>query len=421
MRIAFLNPSGKMGGAETSLREILASIRAAQPGWDLWLVLGEDGPLAQIARAGGVHVEVGPFPPNLRRLGDAGREGGAFGLLGASTGTARYTLQLSRLLREVAPDVIHTNGFKMHLLGALACPRKTPLVWHIHDYVSSRRLMSRLLLIARRRCTMAVVNSKSVGRDLATVLPKLPAVAVYNAIDLERFSPAGEKLDLDALAGLAPALPQTIRVGLVSTFARWKGHKVFLEALSRLPAEVPIRGYIIGGSIYQTAGSQWSMAELRQEADRLGVADRVGFTGFVEDPAPAMRALDIVVHASTNPEPFGMVIIEAMACGKAVVASQAGGALELFENEENALGHPPGDADALSKLIVRLAADADLRHRLGDAGRAAAVRCFSNTRLATELIAVYGQATQQVRFSAGERRPSDPRAGLTAADRTLPR
>ena len=68
MRIVYLNPSGRLGGAETSLRELLASIRAAEPGWELWLVLGEDGPLAAIARDLGVRVFVKPFPPALARL-----------------------------------------------------------------------------------------------------------------------------------------------------------------------------------------------------------------------------------------------------------------------------------------------------------------------------------------------------------------
>ena len=89
----------------------------------------------------------------------------------------------------------------------------------------------------------------------------LRIVPIYNAIDLERFSPAGDRLDLDAKAGLAPPAPGTVRVGLIATFARWKGHKVFLEALARVSPDVPIRGYIIGGPIYQTDGSQWSALE----------------------------------------------------------------------------------------------------------------------------------------------------------------
>src|SRR5579863_9516822 len=145
MRIVYLNPSGRLGGAETSLRELLASVRAAEPSWELWLVLGEDGPLAAIARELGVQVQVTPFPGALARLGDNGRLSALTGLLGASAATRRYTRELSRWLRRIEPHVIHTNGFKMHLLGAWARPRGASLIWHIHDYVSSRRLMRRLL------------------------------------------------------------------------------------------------------------------------------------------------------------------------------------------------------------------------------------------------------------------------------------
>jgi glycosyltransferase involved in cell wall biosynthesis len=389
LRIVYLNPSGRLGGAETSLRELLASVRAAEPAWDLWLLLGEDGPLASIARDLGVKVVVKPFPPALARLGDAGRRSALAGLIGAAASTALYTRRLSGWLREIQPDIIHTNGLKMHLLGAWARPRSSPLIWHIHDYVSLRPMMRRLLHPFRRSCTSAVVNSKSVARDLEQVLPGLRIIPIYNAIDLQRFSPAGNRLDLDAKAGLAPAPPGTIRVGLVATFARWKGHKVFLEALARVSPDVPIRGYIVGAPIYQTDGSQWSEVELRGEADRLGLAGKVGFTGFIEDSAAAMRSLDIVVHASTQPEPFGMVIIEGMACGKAVIASSAGGAMELFSDSENALAHAPGDFAGLARQIERLARDPMLRSRLGEAGRKTAEGHYHGKRLAAELLNLY--------------------------------
>src|SRR5579863_6487509 len=145
MRIVYLNPSGRLGGAETSLRELLASVRAAEPAWDLWLVLGEDGPLAGIARDLGVNVVVMPFPPALARLGDAGRRAALLGLLGASASTVAYTRRLARWLAKIEPDIIHTNGLKMHLLGAWAHPSRSLLIWHIHDYVSLRPLMRRLL------------------------------------------------------------------------------------------------------------------------------------------------------------------------------------------------------------------------------------------------------------------------------------
>jgi glycosyltransferase involved in cell wall biosynthesis len=372
------------------LREVLASIRAAEPEWELWLVLGEDGPLAGIARDLGVEVVVRPFPPALARLGDAGRQA-VWGLLRGAGAATAYAAGLGRLLRRIKPDLIHSNGFKMHLLGAWTRPPQTPVLWHIHDYVSSRHLVSRLLRWSGGACTLGIANSRSVARDLQALLPRLPIVPIYNAVDLARFSPAGPSADLDALAGLAPAESGTVRVGLVATFARWKGHKVFLEALARLRCAPRVRGYIIGGPIYQTDGSQWSLAELKQEADRFGLRDKVGFTGFIQDAAGAIRGLDVLVHASTRPEPFGMVIIEGMACGKPVIASQAGGAEELFVDGVNGLAHPPGDAGMLASQIQRLACDEGLRQRLGSQGRVTAQRLYHSGRLAQELTAVYRQ------------------------------
>lgn len=389
MKIAYLNPCGKLGGAETSLREILASVRAAEPEWELTLVLGEDGPLAPIARNLGVRVIVEPFPDALGRLGDTRRGNALWQLSKAAGATAGYARRLSKLLGEIKPDVIHTNGFKMHVLGAWTRPAETPLLWHIHDYVSTRRLMSRLLSLAAGRASAAAANSKSVAADLRSLFPKLRVETIYNGIDLNRFSPSGASIDLDAAARMEPAAPDTVRVGLVATFAHWKGHRVFLEALSRLSSETGIRGYVVGGPIYQTGGSQWTLEALNELTSRLGLAGKVGFTGFLEDSSAVMRSLDVVVHASTEPEPFGMVIIEGMACGKAVVASQAGGASELFEDGENALSHPPGDVGALAQQILRLARDPQLRREMGIQGRRNVQERFTGTRAAREFVSLY--------------------------------
>jgi glycosyltransferase involved in cell wall biosynthesis len=102
-----------------------------------------------------------------------------------------------------------------------------------------------------------------------------------------------------------------------------------------------------------------------------------------------MRALDIVVHASTRPDPFGLVIAEAMACGRALVTSAAGGAGELVEADVDALTHAPGDADDLGRQLARLAGDAALRRSLGARARASAQRRFDSTRLANDIAQVY--------------------------------
>jgi glycosyltransferase involved in cell wall biosynthesis len=404
MKLAFLSANGEMGGAERSLYDVLASLRAARPLWELSLVVPSAGGLAERAARLGVTVSVVEFPRALARLGDAGAGGPAgrgvgrprllLDLASAAPGVLLYLRRLRRELRRIGPDVVHANGLKPQLLAALSQTKgRPPVVWHVHDYVGARPLTAHLIKRCAPRCAAAVVNSKSVAADLRAVCgDSLKTHLLYNAVDLDNFSPEGVRLDLDSLAGLPPAEPGTVRVGLLATMARWKGHETFLKSLSMLPADSRVRGYVIGGAVYRTRGSQLDAGGLRECAARLGLAGRVGFTGFVEDAASAIRALDVLVHASTEPEPFGLAIVEGMACGRSVVASRAGGAAEILEGCGAALGHAPGDAGGLSAQIGRLAESAELRERLGREGRLVAERRFDRARLAEELAGVYAEA-----------------------------
>ncbi len=389
------------------LLDLLASFRASRPGWSLKVVLGDDGPLAGEVAALGVGCDVLPMPGRLAALGDAGlgpargggRAGGRLALAGRGTGAAvaasAYLGRLRRALRAEAPDLVHTNGMKAHVLGAWAAPRGVPVVWHLHDYAGPRAVMARLLRWSSRRTVRGVAVSRSVAADAARVLgPGVPVDMVYNAVDLTRFAPGpGDGAWLDAEAGLPPAAPGSVRVGLVATYARWKGHEVFLRAAARLAGGPPARFYVVGGPLYRSAGSQYARDELRSLADGLGLEGRVGFVGHQGEPSDVYRALDVVAHASTRPEPFGRVIVEAMACGRAVVASRAGGAAELFEDGVSAAGCPPGDPEALAAALARLIADPGARRALGVAGRAEAVRRFGRDRLAGEWSRVYRDAS----------------------------
>jgi glycosyltransferase involved in cell wall biosynthesis len=404
MRIVYLNPSGQTGGAEVALLDILASLKEAEPQWELHLIVPDEGVLTAKAKALGVLTNVLPFPASLARLGDSSAGGPAGNEIGhaellrklffAGPGISSYAVKLRTMLRQLGPDVLHTNGFKMHLLAALSKPGKVPLVWHLHDYVRARPFMSTLMKLLRARCSIALANSNSVRRDFEALCgDDLPVQTIYNAVDTAVFSSCGASVDLDSLSGFPSSNGRIVKVGMLATLARWKGHETFLRAISLLPPDLPLRGYIVGDAIYQTDGSQYSVEELKAVAQKLGIADRVAFTGFVEEPAPIMRALDIVVHASTEPEPFGLVIAEAMACGRAVIVSETGGAAELIEDGMNALAHQPGDAAQLAQRIKELATDAQLRARLGAAGRVTAEQRFDRARLAAELIPIYRSRT----------------------------
>jgi glycosyltransferase involved in cell wall biosynthesis len=400
MRILYLNPSGKPGGAERALLDLIAALREARPGWDLHLVAGSEGAFPAAARGLGVHTSIVPFPRVVARMGDSGDAAASQWMLrapklcAASIAGAAYAGRLRSAIREIAPDLVHTNGFKMHMMGAMVRPAGVPLIWHVRDYLSGRPLMARVMPMMRGRCDAAIANSASVAADLLAHCPGLAVEAAHDAIDLNEFSPDGPILDLDALAGLTAAPEGTVRVGLVSTMARWKGQQVFLEAIARVDSRCPLRGYIIGGPIYETEGSQFSIEYLRSVARRLGLGDRVGFTGFVERPSAAIRALDIVVHASTAPEPFGLAIAEAMACGKALITSARGGAVELIADGADSMVFPPGDAAALAERIERIAADRELRRRLGANARAGAETRFTRERLVAQVLDVYERVTQ---------------------------
>jgi glycosyltransferase involved in cell wall biosynthesis len=394
VKIVFLSPSGELGGAETALLDTLAAVRAARPAWTLATIAASDGPLVSRAAAYGDAIAL-PFPTALARLGEWGAQGSrkarlrfAAGLLAASAPAVSYARSLRARLLEFQPDVIHSNGLKMHLLASRVRPPEAKLIWHLHDYPLSRRLTARLLSSQVHRCDVVLANSESVAAEADQLFgSSLPVYAVYNAIDLDRFTPLGPSMDLDALAGLPGLAGGGVRVGLVGTFARWKGHGVFLEALAQLRGVVNVRGYVIGDSIYHTDASQHTRDELRAHAAALGLANSVGFTGKVDDVPSALRALDIVVHASTEPEPFGLVIAEAMACGRPVIVSGAGGAAEIAQG--GAVFHEPGNCVDLANRIRDLASNSERRAILGVEGRATAMRLFSRERLCQTLIPVY--------------------------------
>jgi glycosyltransferase involved in cell wall biosynthesis len=392
MRILFLGVSGGLGGAERVLVDAVASVREVRPAWPVRVLSVEEGPLRREIESSGATYDVMPLPRAFAGTGEFGRGAAATAaaLVAAAPPLVPYVARLRRTLRDWAPDVVHANGLKADVLAAVARPRGARLVWHVHDYVSTRGVSARLLRLCAPRVQVVAANSRSVARDVRRVLNARARVdAVLNAVDAGRFTPDGPAADLDALAGIAPVSPGTVRVGLVATYARWKGHDVFLQALAALPTDVRVRGYIVGGPQYRVANSQTSREELMAAAQRLGVADRVGFVPFQADTAPVYRALDVVVHASSSPEPFGLVIAEALACGRAVVVSAAGGALELGEEGRSVLRHRPGEPASLAAAVARLAGDAGLRVRLGDAGREFARTELTRERFARDLLRLY--------------------------------
>ena len=404
MRILYLNVSAGLGGAERSLLDIITIMHRQHPDWSLHVITAEDGPLKKRISELGVSVEVLALPEQLAKLGDSAinfssSRAGVFGVLidvlRRLSAIRAYARKLRQEIERIAPDVIHSNGTKMHLLLRLTGARQ-PAIWHIRDFAGSRRIVPVLLRLAHSARVRVVANSQAVAEDFARTIPLSSPRVIYNAVDLDYFFPREASRGLlDRLAQLPPAQRPVMRVGLIAAFGRWKGQDLFIEAAAKAVKVLgpsAVRFYIVGGPIYQTPGSQFSEGELRDMAKRFALDRITGFTGFCEDVREAYWDLDIVAQCSVRPEPFGRTIVEAMACAKPIIVARAGGAAELFSDGVDALGFAPGDSDGLASAIVRLVREPGLAKSLSERAHQTAATRFSLEVLGQQLSNLYAEA-----------------------------
>ncbi|HZS30083.1 MAG TPA: glycosyltransferase family 4 protein [Gaiellaceae bacterium] len=373
LRVVFVDHVSRLSGGELAL---LGLVRALRDDVDAYAVLGEDGPLAERLREEGVAVEVLPLAAGLRDLHkDSVRPVGL-----SPRATVRlpgYVIRLARRLRRLHPDVVHTNSLKAALYGGAAGRLAgIPVVWHIRDRISDDYLPRpavRLVRLAARILPTAVVANSSA--TLATLPGARRGSVVYNSVE-------------PRTAASAKDHGAELTVGIVGRLAPWKGQHVFLEAFAEAFGDQPVGGRIVGAALF---GEEEYALELRNRARDLGIAERIDFRGFREPIWDELGDLDVLVHCSVTPEPFGQVVLEGMAAGLAVVAADAGGPVELIEDGVDGLLVPPGDATTLAGALRRLHADPELRRRLGEAARERS-RAFTPERSAAQLLEIYRAA-----------------------------
>ncbi|MBI4514605.1 MAG: glycosyltransferase family 4 protein [Deltaproteobacteria bacterium] len=378
-RVTVMSPGAELGGAERSLLAFLQASGAY--GLETSVILPRGGALALALASQGRQGRVVQPPRALLRQS---RHLHPVSLAMATllpVAVPRYLARLAAAIRAEAPDVLYSNGVKAHLLASALGPwLGVPVVWHVRDFLDGP-LLTRLADKVPQR---VIANSEAVAAHLSRGMRQPHKVcAIHNAVDLNEFSPAGRS------SSAAMRYPAPYRVGLPAVLARWKGQLLFLDAVERIRQHCPgTLFFIIGGSIYDTT-SEWGYErELRGEIARRRLDEVVVITGFQRDMAPWYRALDVCVHASTRPEPFGRTVMEAMACGRALVAARAGGIPELVSHGQNGLLYPMGDARALADAVVMLLSNPRERLRLGVAARAAAVERFSPERYAASIASV---------------------------------
>jgi glycosyltransferase involved in cell wall biosynthesis len=210
---------------------------------------------------------------------------------------------------------------------------------------------------------------------------------IPDGIDLERFNPRVSGTRIRRELGVTDS---ERLVGFVARLDPWKGADVFVRAAAEVSrARKNTKFLVCGGEL---PGYEPYAKDLRQLAQDLGIEDRVLFTEWkyrLDDIPEVMAALEVLVHTSIRPEPFGLVLVEAMATSKPVVAADDGGVREVVEPGATALLARPGDHQGVAAAVLEILSDPARAAAMGKAGRARAERLFEVGAYVRRVEAVY--------------------------------
>ena len=382
IRVVYLDHVARLSGGEIALMRLLTRFQNVTP----HVILGEDGPLAQRLQQAGVSVEVLAIAPSAR---DVRRDTVRFGATTPASAfhTLTYIVRLAARLRTLDADIVHTNSLKAGVYGSIAAKAAgTPLVWHVRDRIAEDyipapavRLVRGLIrhladgVVANSTATLETIPAADRGRE-SWVIP-----ASVEVSSLPRRPSSG-----------------ATRFGMLGRLAPWKGQDLFLRAFASAFADGQERAVLVGAAMF---GEEDYERELHTLAGSLGIAERVEFRGFREDVWPELAGLDVLVHASIIPEPFGTVVLEGMAAGLAVLAADEGGPASVIRDGETGRLFRSRDADSLASAMRSLRDDRSERERLG-ATAVSALGEYHPDAVAARLEQVYERVLADTRAAA---------------------
>lgn len=355
-QIMFIDHSAVLGGAELSLLDLAVAYRDRSK-----VFLFEEGPFYDCLKASGISAEVIPASKGFLQIkASTGLTGlKAFPVLWK---IAKYILQESQKF-----DVIHANSQKAFIAVALArWMGSPPIIWHLRDILTASHFSSlnrRLAIgLANAQASQVIVNSRATGDAFVASggNPELVRL-VYNGVSAKPF----ESVNLDHVNSLRADFNITGETPLIGCFSRlsyWKGQHVLLQAAQSLP---DVHILLVGKALF---GEEEYVTELKALANSPELAGRVHWLGFRQDIPELMATCTIIAHTSTEPEPFGRVIIEGQMSRRPVIATAAGGARELIEDGKTGCLVSPGDAGELELTIRRLLENPDKMELLAQQG-----------------------------------------------------
>ena len=379
-RIAFVDHAVDIGGAEKSLTELAQRLDHRE---FLPVLLHSKNAKWLADGTGEEFVRLSVF--GATELLDRKRDEVGRGLLRSVAdmlASAGPVFSIWRGLIKAGADLVHTNSLKCHLLGGLAAKLgRRPLVWHVRDILTDEEGLGLLRRAALTLKPRIIAISSAVARQFADLPVRLTLIP--NGIPLEQFTPGPKDAQLQARLGLSPEDEVLCVVGRLTP---WKGHATLLEAVSLASRHRPRLKLLVVGEVAFWENSY--ERELKEKADDLGLAGRVIWTGLRDDVPQLLRLCDVFVLPSVG-EPFGRVLVEAMAVGKPVIGTNSGGVPEVIVEGETGLMVSPEDPYALAEAVAELLSDPPRAQKMGAAGLERARQLFDSDRVAAEVQKVY--------------------------------
>ncbi len=303
------------------------------------------------------------------------------------------TYALRRLLQQHQVALVHSQTGAVWSGGLASRWLGIPHLYYVMEIVQrpvlTRRAMAWFIHAFSDR---VVVISRAVGEHLVRDVPAVERklVVIPPGIDVRRFHPDEDRESLRRAWGVPP---DAVLFGVVGRIHWWKGQDVFVQAAARIASRVPQARFVLVGDV--VPGEEWRRESLQREIAHMGIGDRIIWAGYRRDIPQVMAALDVLVLPSTEPEPFGRVIIEAMATARPVIATAHGGPLETVIHGETGLHVLPGDAKSLGDAMVYLTTHPDVRARMGWAGRSRVVARYTLRHHVEQFQALYLEMIEQ--------------------------
>ncbi len=362
-RVLFINNVGQIGGAERSLLILVAGLK--MKGWHPLVVCPPNSMLAQQVSKEGSLVHPVSLTDSVRH---------------APSQYVKALGALAQLAARWKPSLIHCNGVRSCLYGVpIGRLFRIPVIAHVRDIdLPPSPITRRLIAMADRQ----IAISKAVQAVLLKEGIEHHSIVVYNGVNIAHF-----QKNCSVLIRQQFQIPlEKFVIGLIGRILPWKGHETFIRIAALLRHRSDLIWLIIGDEWDRSAGFQQRLVQLARDAN---INDRVIFTGWQDDVAAFISALDVVVVPSLQAEPFGRVVIEAMAGRRPVVASRIGGLAEIIENEQTGCLAEPGDATAFAAHIQRLRDDQSFYQSIVVRGWEAVSQRFSHEHHVTQIVNIY--------------------------------